>query len=364
MQTKTKNKILREYDTRADLYESYGRKLSALLDAFLDDAGVSVHSVSFRRKEKESLNKKLGKQGANYEELADITDICGLRIITYFDDDVKEVCAILEREFQIDDANSSDKAESLDPDRFGYLSVHYVVSNGAGRSNLTEYKKFEGIKAEIQVRSILQHAWAEIEHDLGYKSKNGVPRAVRRRFSRLAGLLELADQEFRTIRDELDSYSNQVLESIESDSSEVDLNAVSLKALITNNEDLKRIDSAIAKAGKCDIDESDDDYGIEAARLAFFGIATIDELMNALAVNENSIVEFCGQFLASDIDRGGSFSPGISIFYLAYVLALSSESEKTLKDYVKAFIRLGDQESENKLIETLRGVYERMAPHQ
>jgi hypothetical protein len=61
---------------------------------------------------------------------------------------------------------------------------------------LVEYSTHTGVQFEVQIRSTLQHAWAEIEHDRGYKSEVEVARAVRRRFSRLAGLLELADYEF------------------------------------------------------------------------------------------------------------------------------------------------------------------------
>ena len=64
------------------------------------------------------------------------------------------------------------------------------------RMVLRENKAFEGLKCEIQIRSVLQHAWAEIEHDLGYKSELTIPKEVRRSFSRLAGLLELGDKEF------------------------------------------------------------------------------------------------------------------------------------------------------------------------
>jgi ppGpp synthetase/RelA/SpoT-type nucleotidyltranferase len=67
----------------------------------------------------------------------------------------------------------------------------------------------------------LQHAWAEIEHDLGYKTALGVPRNVRRQFSRLAGLLEIADTEFASIRDRLSSYERDLPGLIEQSPDEV-----------------------------------------------------------------------------------------------------------------------------------------------
>jgi putative GTP pyrophosphokinase len=105
---------------------------------------------------------------------------------------------MVECEFVIDWENSVDKGELLSPDRFGYLSVHYVASLSPSRLALPEYKQYGSIKAEIQVRSILQHAWAEIERGLGYRNQT-MPGRVRRRFSMVAGLLEMADKEFRDI---------------------------------------------------------------------------------------------------------------------------------------------------------------------
>ncbi|MBR7958718.1 hypothetical protein KDW78_33020 [Burkholderia cenocepacia] len=365
MLAKTKNKILREYDAKSTLYAAYGQKLGDLIRELLDEEGISFHSVAFRCKEKGSLDKKLNKQGATYAQLSDVTDVCGLRVITYFEDEVKKVSKILEKEFLVDEINSSDKAESLDPDRFGYLSVHYVVSNGEERNRLTEYKRFDGIKAEIQVRSILQHAWAEIEHDLGYKSRNGIPRTVRRRFSRLAGLLELADQEFRTIRDELESYSSEVLGSIESAPADVDLNAVSLKALVDSSELVKRLDQAIAEAGRGVIEYSEiDDFSIEAARLAFFNLATIDDVTNALATHEATISEFARLWLTrTDDGNWGAFSPGVAIFYLAYVMALASESTDVLREYLSKFVNISDGKDIEQFMAELREEYLKLQVH-
>jgi len=361
MLLKTKKIILDEYDKKSSLYLAYGQKLESLVQEILQDSEVVVHSVSFRRKERYSLEKKLSKQDVNYKELSDITDICGLRVITYFDDEVKIFSKILEKEFQIDSLNSSDKSESLDPDRFGYLSVHYIVSNGEERNNLAEYKRYAGIKAEIQVRSILQHAWAEIEHDLGYKSSQGIPRPVRRRFSRLAGLLELADQEFRTIREELSSYSEEVLDNIENSPSIIELNSISLKALINTSDLINKIDKKIAVAGKCKLeDDLGDDYSQEVKRLTFFGMNTIEDISNSLAKNEVTILKFADVWLNDGQieDDVGWFTRGVSLFYLGYVLAAQSKDLKKMTQYAESFITTDSKEESEKLVQDLVEKYE------
>lgn len=361
--TKVKNSILTEYEEKSSLYLAYAQRLASLIQDFLDAENINVHSVSFRRKERDSLSKKIGKKGGSYKELGDITDICGLRIITYFDDDVKLISKILEREFLIDFNNSTDKADSLDPDRFGYLSVHYVVSNDIERNKLTEYKRFNGIKAEIQVRSILQHAWAEIEHDLGYKSRDGIPRTVRRRFSRLAGIFELADQEFRTIRDELSSYSSEVLVNIESSKYSVELDTVSLRAFISNDENIQRIDEYIAEVGYCDFDDVPEDVSKEVARLEFFGMTTIDDVYKSLVDHENEIREFSKIWLSADngeAEMRGSFDPGISIFYLCYVLAITNNDDGMLINYISRFVGTDENETAEGLAFSLREKYKKV----
>ncbi|WP_441293061.1 hypothetical protein ACSRUE_06010 [Sorangium sp. KYC3313] len=69
------------------------------------------------------------------------------------------------------------------------------------RTRLPEHGPFADTTAEIQARTILQHAWAEIEHDIQYKSTSVIPTEIRRRFMSIAGMLEIADREFQAIQD-------------------------------------------------------------------------------------------------------------------------------------------------------------------
>jgi hypothetical protein len=93
-------------------------------------------------------------------------------------------------------------ATAQQEERLGYQSVHYLVRLGSNRKRLPEYRRFDGLVAEVQVRTVMQHAWAEIEHDIRYKSKSAIPLAISRRFMTLAGLLEIADREFQAIQEE------------------------------------------------------------------------------------------------------------------------------------------------------------------
>jgi ppGpp synthetase/RelA/SpoT-type nucleotidyltranferase len=196
------NNFDRNYESIAGRLQDFKISIDSLIQTLLEIEGIQFHSVTSRIKSKASVRQKLQRPDKR-RELNDLTDMFGARIITYFEDEVDVVAKLIEREFIVDRDNSVDKRSLLDPDRFGYLSLHYVLQLNPERSTLPENRAYKDIKFELQIRSILQHAWAEIEHDTGYKSASGVPDAVRRRLSRLAGLLELADDEFLGIREEL-----------------------------------------------------------------------------------------------------------------------------------------------------------------
>src|SRR6266545_4187710 len=202
--------ILAEYDDLRSSYDAFRTHLASLLPQLLFADNIQPHKIESRLKSRQSLEKKIGRTEKSYSKLADITDICGIRLITYFAADVDAIATILEREFEIDRANSIDKRQYTDPDRFGYASLHYVISLSTDRAKLTECASWRGYKAEVQVRSIIQHAWAEIEHDLGYKSKQAIPQNIRRRFFRLAAMLEIADDEFAALKSAIAEYSENV----------------------------------------------------------------------------------------------------------------------------------------------------------
>jgi len=239
-------KIMEEYEQQCVLHSDFTEKIENLIRDLLKENGIKVHSMSHRLKNSGSLKKKLDRSEGNYSNLSDITDISGIRVITYFADDVDAVAKVIEEEFDIDRENSVDKRTLLDPDRFGYISLHYVAELPKSRLQLTEYRRFSDCKVEIQVRSILQHTWAEIEHDLGYKSKESVPKDIRRRFSRLAGLLEIADSEFIQIRDSLHEYEKEVPEIIIQNPSSVLIDQVSVQAFVRNSTLVHELDQRIA----------------------------------------------------------------------------------------------------------------------
>ena len=191
--------ILEEYRENLPRFEEVSREIRAALQKTFDDAGLLLAGIESRVKTEKSLAGKLELKGSKYATLADITDIIGLRVITFYIDDVDKVASAVERLFEVDWENSVDKRKVHEIDSFGYLSLHYICSRPGFP-----------YRFEIQMRTVLQHAWANMNHDTGYKSGVEVPRRYLRNLSRLAGMLELVDEQFSQIRSELTDYRRRV----------------------------------------------------------------------------------------------------------------------------------------------------------
>ena len=191
--------ILQEYKDNLPRFREVEAQVRDSLKRTLADAGLLVAAIESRVKGYDSLAGKLELKGHKYNSLADLTDILGLRVITFYIDDVDKVASAVERLFTVDWENSVDKRKIHDIDSFGYLSLHYICS-------------IPGFpfRFEIQMRTLLQHAWANMDHDTGYKSGVEIPKRYMRNMSRLAGMLELVDEEFSKIRIELTDYRRRV----------------------------------------------------------------------------------------------------------------------------------------------------------
>lgn len=197
-----------DYRRRFNLYESFAGEVKEILDQAIIARGIRASDIQARAKTTDSFGKKVitpSEQNPGEPKyknpMTDITDLAGVRVITFFPRTVEEVCRCISEEFETVE-RVDHTASALREERLGYQSVHLLVKLASNRTRLPEYRKYDGLLAEIQVRTIMQHAWAEIEHDIRYKSPAAIPKAISRRFMTLAGLLEVADREFQAIQDD------------------------------------------------------------------------------------------------------------------------------------------------------------------
>ena len=214
--------LLQEFrDKRQELLQ-LDNHVFELISQTLKQQGLELNSIEHRIKTVESLAGKLERKGEKYHQLSDITDLIGLRIVTFYTDDVDKVAAIISQLFYIDWANSVDKRKLHDLNSFGYNSLHYICNLHGG-----------SFPFEIQIRTALQHTWSAIEHDIGYKGAVKLPPQYRRQFSRLAGMLELADDEFSRLRTTMTEYRRQIQALVKSGNlSEVALSTDSFRSYL------------------------------------------------------------------------------------------------------------------------------------
>jgi hypothetical protein len=245
----------------------------------------------------------------------------------------------------------------LESNKFGYLSYHLICKISPNRLLLPEYEKYKDIKFEIQIRSILQHAWAEIEHDIGYKSSLGIPKELKRKFSRIAGLLETADENFCEIKKAIEIYQEKI-EKNENEFLQTDLNLNSLQLFI-ENQIVIELDNYIAiDAGKSSLDTEtkQDSLSSYLDMLSYFNIKTIQQLNDLLVSKKTIIKKYANKFLLEYYKENdlsdGSFPKGVTYFYLVYILLLELDNKNLQKIYMDIF-----HENDLKFLEFIQNIY-------
>lgn len=337
IQIPQKNEILSQYDLNKNRFEALGEHLKKEIGKLIGD-DIKTLMIYCRVKDKTSLSKKIDKREAKsepgkppYQNLDQITDILGLRIITYHDSDVVTISRILKSNFQVDVTNSPDK-RNRNTNAFGYSSFHLVVSlKEAAFQQEDNLSDFSDLKVEIQVRTILQHAWAEIDHSLGYKYEGNVPDKYRRSFSRLAAMLEMGDIEFDRLRRGLTSYKGSLDKSIDKGGRMVQLNQDSLFLFLKKNSQLKELKELMSVRFNVNYVES---YWTPELieRFEMLGIKTIYSLEKALKKNKDHLSRFIILMMEKRQMFDRSIPDNSPLYYLAHFLA-SGKGDDFFKEY-------------------------------
>ena len=346
---------LSEYDELIGDFRKMEPIVVSLLQEELKKAGIRPMQIAHRVKTRESVAGKLERKPDKYSSIRNMTDILGVRIICYFNDQVDLIAGLIRNVLEVDPLNSVDKRKDLDPTSFGYLSLHYIclLPKNAGYP-----EELCDLKFEIQIRTVLQHTWAEIEHDLGYKTEFGIPKAMRRNFSRVAGLLEIADDAFLQMRLGIRSYEEEVREKITNDKAEdMPLDLVSLRAYLELSRTMQDLVAEIAAiSGSSVVETSPETY---LHYLEFLGITTLGQLNLFVHKYYETAVEFARRTLNNiQLDEVSSI---IGLYYLCRAcLVLGDYNEQQLMDYyMKGEATEKKANRQMKLILRLRNSYDR-----
>lgn len=203
--------LMEQYHERKAVYQRLAQLANDALRKALAAQRVTVTTMEHRLKSEDSLAGKLELKGAKYHTLDDVTDIFGMRIVTFYSADVDKVAAIAGETFDVDWARSVDKRKLHRVDSFGYNSLHYICRLPKTIVDDPDEPLLNQLPFEIQMRTALQHVWSTLDHDTGYKGDVKIPREYMRQFNRLAGMLELIDEEFSRLRNTLTEYRRKML---------------------------------------------------------------------------------------------------------------------------------------------------------
>jgi ppGpp synthetase/RelA/SpoT-type nucleotidyltranferase len=264
---------IEEYRASRPVYEDLAAQLQRLLGELLGVRGVDVLAITSRAKEVSSFREKLTRK--TYKRpLREVTDLCGVRIVVYLESEIARVEAVVRENFVVHSGDSIDKGKNLKVDQVGYRSLHLVCSLARSRLRLSEYARFAELRFEIQIRTALQHAWAQIEWGRNYKLGGELPGVLKRRLLLASGALEIIDREFAAIADEVQKY----VEAIPSGEKArgVALTPLSLRAVV------KRW--AVKLSGiTFSFGHSSHDVPMLIEELRDFGVSTVEELETLLS---------------------------------------------------------------------------------
>lgn len=217
-------KLVDEYKFKKGHFEDFALRVKSIIEEILDIEAIDHLSLEARGKAIDSLERKL--EDMQIKRLEDVHDLSGVRIVAYVKNDVDKIENIIQKNFN---AKQLKVDERLGIDKVGYRSEHWLISFTEDRLKLPEYQRFKGFNAELQIRTILQHAWAQIGHKQIYKPSAILPEKIERDFTLLSGLLEIADNEFNRISHEIIKYQEEVVEKTEKGNLETKIDSISLR---------------------------------------------------------------------------------------------------------------------------------------
>lgn len=271
------------YDERLPLFEELRTEVEFAIRAAFRDHPVRLHSIRSRVKARDSFLGKISRKGYS-SPFTQMPDLVGARIVCLFLDDLPIVDGVIKEIFDVFDKD--DKTNATAPEMFRYRSVHYqarIRSDHVG----PHYDNIKHFDFEIQVRTILQDAWASVEHTLAYKGPTSIPNELKRDINALVGLFHVADKSFQHLRDEIRRSEQSAKELLEesvdqtaqgepTDESEVVIDRGTIKALLRQLYPER--------------EASDDlDYSAFVDELAAVGITSVGDLRKILVENHERV---------------------------------------------------------------------------
>lgn len=212
--------FIEKYRSEKEMFYAWGKFIKATIEEKIDNI-IQILKIGAepRIKDEDSIIAKAFYRGKNYlDPYNDITDKVGIRFVVLTETQIKIIKDIIENTEEWSYSEDVDYEKSIEekPELFTYKSVHYIVRNKKEISYNDILIKRD-TPCEIQIRTLLQHAYAELSHDTVYKKEREIDPVVKRRMARSMALIETTDQLFVEVQELLNQEEklyNQILNTL------------------------------------------------------------------------------------------------------------------------------------------------------
>ena len=206
---KENTESIKRFIERQPDYEKLCAEVAYIVNRELDKEEIEFSTITYRAKTLNSFLEKIQRKSYR-DPIAEITDFAGVRVVCLYIDDLEKVEKIIAQHFEI--VEKIDKLTDRKADQFGYGAIHFIVRLGKNATG-ARYDDLKNLVCEIQTRTVLQDAWAIIDHHLVYKNESNIPTVLRSRLNLLAGNFKTTDEKFSDLRAEREEYLKRVAAS-------------------------------------------------------------------------------------------------------------------------------------------------------
>ena len=314
------------YDNNRQRFEAAKNAYVSLITARLKQGdGDAVSKIEARVKDKEECLKKFGRKyraqleadEQPYEIRNFISDLIGVRIICLYEDRIATVAQLLTQSFKLIEVTNKIAAIESTEDSFGYKGLHMDLALPDELASQPKYLSFADCPFEVQIRSLIQDAWSVLDHEIKYKKS--IPIELKRRINVLSALFELADREFKEIRNATTELIQQataapVSDSIPERSDGGGTLTTPASEKIVNAFNFLRVAGHFFKEFEFE-DDKVDDFVQDILRLN--SSFTRADLHQSLLENFKTIRDYRDDFIANNPER--IFTPYSSIRHCLYL---------------------------------------------
>ncbi|MBF0628093.1 MAG: hypothetical protein HQL91_07715 [Magnetococcales bacterium] len=195
--------LMDQYDESFDLYRSYNERLLINLGEVFNKTTLPISAIAGDLMSRPTLKKMLTEKGGYYSRLRDIENLITVRVVVYFSDDIELAVSLISKEFALDDCFQP-LHENPDQDRFGINTRRFDIKLLPEQYARPEYQRFGSLKAELEIRTVLQHSWSEVKGIFDMLlGRSRLPGQNVNKLAQISYLLKMADEELVRIKDQI-----------------------------------------------------------------------------------------------------------------------------------------------------------------